>query len=283
MGSLGTYLRELRSAKDVSLDEVTRATRVGRAHLEALEAEDFASLPAPVFVKGFIRAYCEFLQADPAEALTRYRELIGDRARPAAGLAEPRAAGIGRGPVFVSVALLVVLGAALFILNSGRSTSPRQARTPAATAPSTAAPAVQTTSAPAPAAGAPEARRETAPGAASPDAPASAAPPAPLPPPVAQPAAAVPAAPATAVARPAQRLVVKALEPTWIRVQMDGSRTVEELLPAGATREWSAEKRFVITVGNAGGIALELNGRALPPIGAPGAVIRELALPADGG
>jgi hypothetical protein len=93
----------------------------------------------------------------------------------------------------------------------------------------------------------------------------------------------VPAAPATAVARPAQRLVVKALEPTWIRVQMDGSRTVEELLPAGATREWSAEKRFVITVGNAGGIALELNGRALPPIGAPGAVIRELALPADGG
>ncbi|HKZ07233.1 MAG TPA: DUF4115 domain-containing protein, partial [Methylomirabilota bacterium] len=91
------------------------------------------------------------------------------------------------------------------------------------------------------------------------------------------------AAPASAAARPGQRLVVKASEPTWIRVQMDGTRSVEELLPAGATREWSAEKRFILTVGNAGGISLELNGRALPPIGAPGTVIRELVLPADGG
>src|SRR5678815_5322454 len=83
MGSLGTYLRGLRSAKDISLDEVTRVTRVGRAHLEALEAEDLGSLPAPVFVKGFIRAYCEFLQTDPAEALSRYRELIGERSHAA--------------------------------------------------------------------------------------------------------------------------------------------------------------------------------------------------------
>jgi hypothetical protein len=125
MGSLGTYLRELRSAKDVSLDEVTRATRVGRAHLEALEAEDLASLPAPVFVKGFIRAYCEFLETDPGEALSRYRELTGDRSHTAStGHLDARGAGLGRGPVFVSVILLVVLGTALFILNSGRDSSP---------------------------------------------------------------------------------------------------------------------------------------------------------------
>jgi cytoskeleton protein RodZ len=274
MASLGTYLRELRSAKDVSLDEVTRATRVGRAHLEALEAEDLASLPAPVFVKGFIRAYCEFLQADAGEALGRYRELIGDRGRSAtAGTLEPRAAGIGRGPVFVSVILLVVLGAALFILNSGRSSPSRSARPPAAEAPATptsTAPAAPVTAAPEPA------RLEPA-------APPGVAPPAAMPLPVAAPATPGSPAPAAPAARPAQRLVVKALEPTWIRIQMDGGRTVEELLPAGAAREWSAEKRFVLTVGNAGGISLELNGRALPPVGASGAVIRELVLPADGG
>src|SRR5215468_6534365 len=237
MGSLGTYLRELRSAKDVSLDEVTRATRVGRAHLEALEAEDLASLPAPVFVKGFIRAYCEFLQTDPAEALSRYRELTGDRSHAAsAGHLDSRGAGLGRGPVFVSVILLVVLGTALFILNSGRNSSSRATRAPV---PSAAAPAA--------------------------------------------PPAATPVPRATAAPRGGQHLVAKAVEPTWIRVQIDGVRSVEELLPAGATREWSAEKRFVLTVGNAGGISLELNGRPLPPIGAPGAVIRELVLPADGG
>jgi cytoskeleton protein RodZ len=91
--------------------------------------------------------------------------------------------------------------------------------------------------------------------------------------------AAPPAPSAPAPARGPQRLVVKAIEPTWVRVQMDGDRSVEELLPAGASREWSAEKRFTLTVGNAAGVTLELNGRTLPPLGAPGAVIRELALP----
>ncbi|MEK8035258.1 MAG: DUF4115 domain-containing protein, partial [candidate division NC10 bacterium] len=69
---------------------------------------------------------------------------------------------------------------------------------------------------------------------------------------------------------------------TWIKVQMDGGGSVQELLPAGATREWSAEKRFVLTVGNAGGLQLELNGRTLPPLGERGAVIRELVLPQGG-
>jgi len=283
MGSLGTYLRELRSAKDVSLDEVTRATRVGRAHLEALEAEDLASLPAPVFVKGFIRAYCEFLQTDPAEALSRYRQLTGDRSHAAsAGHLDSRGAGLGRGPVFVSVILLVVLGSALFILNSGRNSSSRATRAPVPPAAAPAAPATPPVAMPLPrAAEAPRAQEvSTAPAPAPVAAPAAPAA-TPVPPPPA--ATSTSTGVSASAPRGGQHLVAKAVEPTWIRVQIDGVRSVEELLPAGATREWSAEKRFVLTVGNAGGISLELNGRPLPPIGAPGAVIRELVLPADGG
>jgi cytoskeleton protein RodZ len=270
MGSLGSYLRELRTAKGMSLDEVSRATRVGRAHLEALEAEELSALPAPVFVKGFIRAYCEFLQANPAEALGRYQALTGERSHAAALSApEPLGSGLGRGPVFVSVILLVVLGAALFLLNSGfRGEAPRAPRPSAvpstpAVAPSPSAPAAAQpapATAPTPAIGA--------------EPTAAAAPSAPMPP---IPVAAIP--PAAAPALGPQRLVVKAIETTWMRVQIDGDRSVEELLPAGATREWSAEKRFTLTVGNAAGVSLELNGRTLPPLGAPGAVIRELALP----
>ena len=77
-----------------------------------------------------------------------------------------------------------------------------------------------------------------------------------------------------------QRLIVRAVEPTWIRVQIDDARVVEELLAAGAQREWTSDRRFLLTIGNAGGIEIVLNGRPLPPLGASGAVIHRLSLPA---
>jgi cytoskeleton protein RodZ len=92
-----------------------------------------------------------------------------------------------------------------------------------------------------------------------------------------------PAAAAPAIAQAGvpemHRLVVKAVEPTWIRVQIDDARVVEELLAAGAQREWTSDRRFVLTIGNAGGIQIVLNGRALPSLGARGAVIHRLSLP----
>jgi hypothetical protein len=54
---------------------------------------------------------------------------------------------------------------------------------------------------------------------------------------------------------------------------------VEELLPAGASREWTTERRFVVTIGNAGGVEVTLNGKALPPLGGKGTVIQRLELP----
>jgi hypothetical protein len=73
--------------------------------------------------------------------------------------------------------------------------------------------------------------------------------------------------------------VIRAVEPTWIRVQPDDGRATEETLPPGASREWSAERRFLVTIGNAGGIEITLNGTALPPLGPKGAVIYRLELP----
>ena len=113
MGTLGGYLRELREAGGASLDEMARATRVGKRHLEALEAEELIELPAPVFVKGFIRAYCGFLQVSPDQALSRYQALLGE-AHPAQWTAAARAGAPvrRRGALvvsFVSTALSLLL------------------------------------------------------------------------------------------------------------------------------------------------------------------------------
>ena len=226
MSSLGIRLRELRLAKGVSLDDIARSTRVGRRHLEALESDSWGELPSPVFVKGFIRAYCEFLEASPDETLGLYREATGETVKPERVQSATHTPPSRRvGPLMVSLVLFIALGASLFALRIGLKSSPPPA------------PAVPVQPAPVPA-GEP---------------------------------------------RPAgQRLLIRAVEPTWIRVQVDEGQVAEELMQAGAVREWTAARRFVLTVGNAGGLEVDLNGRRIPALGAKGAVIQRLVLPAEG-
>lgn len=237
MQSLGTYLRELRTTRGLSLEELARTTRVGQNHLRALESDAFDELPAPVFAKGFIRAYCLALGVPPDEALSRYHEL----AVPALSRAAPppafRPEATGRWPVLVSFILLIVLGLALFLLN-----------------------VVREGRAPRPAPGGRAGVSVRAEGTAG--VPAS---PVKAPPPKGAPS----------------RLVARTTEPTWVRVETDDGKVVQELLPAGARREWVSGKRFILTIGNAGGITLELNGEPIPPLGARGAVIQRLVLPPE--
>ncbi len=248
MSSLGIRLRELREAKGVSIDDIARSTRVGRSHLEALETDSWGELPAPVFVKGFIRAYCEFLDASPNEALELYREASGERVKPervqsAVHTPPSRLAG----PLMISLVLFVALGASLFALRIGLKSSPR----PAVSGPDRGAAESAVSSLPVPVTTVP------------------AVPGQPVPVPADEP-------------KPAgQRLLIRAVEPTWIRVQVDEGQVAEELLQAGAVREWTAARRFVLTVGNAGGLEVDLNGRRIPALGARGAVIQRLVLPVE--
>lgn len=237
MQSVGSYLRELRTARGISLEEVARTTRVGQPYLQALESDAFERLPAPVFTKGFIRAYCLALGESPDEALSRYRELSGATTpAPSAVQVSFRPKARGHGPVLVSFILLLVLGLGLFLVVGlqGRWKKPVPAGSATASAPKRVSPA-----------------------------------PGPL---------------GTAMRQEEgarSRLVARATEPTWVRVQTDDGSVVQELLPAGATREWTSAKRFILTVGNAGGITLELNGQPIPPLGARGAVIQNLVIPAE--
>lgn len=277
--SLGAHLRALREAKGGSLEDMARSTRVGIRHLEALEDERLTDLPSPVFVRGFIRAYCVFLRENPEPALNRYEELAGTRsAEQAAGVpSRPRTSWAGSSLV-IGLVLLLILGVGLILVNlsvkksGGNSVSTAKTEV-ARPAPATPPPAPAPSSATAPVPRPPGPATATAP-TAPPTPPVAGEPVRPA-------AAAAPAAPRTssAPASGEQRLVIRAVEPTWIRVQTDEGRIAEELLPAGASREWAAERRFLLTIGNAGGVELTLNGRALPPLGPKGTVIQRLELP----
>lgn len=69
--SFGEALRRERELRGVSLEEIARKTRISRRYIEALEQERFESLPGRVFVRGFVRAYCECLGANAADFVER--------------------------------------------------------------------------------------------------------------------------------------------------------------------------------------------------------------------
>jgi hypothetical protein len=75
--------------------------------------------------------------------------------------------------------------------------------------------------------------------------------------------------------------VARAHEATWVSVRAADGVASQEMLEAGSVRQWQSAGRFTVTVGNAGGLTLELDGVALPPLGGQGQVVRDVRLPRE--
>jgi hypothetical protein len=57
---------------------------------------------------------------------------------------------------------------------------------------------------------------------------------------------------------------------THVRVLGDNKALLDGDLPAGETRHFFAHQQFEVTAGDSSAVLLELNGQAMPPLGAPG-------------
>jgi cytoskeletal protein RodZ len=72
METVGQYLRRHREAQQMSLEEVSRATRVPMPNLERIEADRFDELPGEVFARGFLKAYARSVGLSSKDVLARY-------------------------------------------------------------------------------------------------------------------------------------------------------------------------------------------------------------------
>ena len=70
--SFGELLRRERQLRGLSLRDAAAVTKVSIRFLEALECNDFDSLPGGAYNKGFLRAYSEFIGLDPEEMVNHY-------------------------------------------------------------------------------------------------------------------------------------------------------------------------------------------------------------------
>lgn len=66
--SFGQYLKALRLQKNLSIESIAEETKIRSDYLVALEAEDFDSLPQPVYILGYVRKLCSLYQVDAQRA-----------------------------------------------------------------------------------------------------------------------------------------------------------------------------------------------------------------------
>ncbi len=72
----GENLRKIREYLSLEADEVARETKIGRNNLSSIEEEDINSLPALVYLKGFLKAYAKVLGLDPYKVIEDYLAAI---------------------------------------------------------------------------------------------------------------------------------------------------------------------------------------------------------------
>ena len=75
-GELGGWLADSRLQIGLSVADLSRLLRIQQFYLEALEKEDFGSLPARPYVSGYVRSYALKVGLDPREANRRLQAAL---------------------------------------------------------------------------------------------------------------------------------------------------------------------------------------------------------------
>lgn len=70
--SVGYYLRRAREVREIELEDIAKKTKISVRFLKAIEEGKWHLLPGDVFVKGFIRAYAQFLGLNSDEIVEKY-------------------------------------------------------------------------------------------------------------------------------------------------------------------------------------------------------------------
>jgi len=72
----GIFLQKIRLYKNVSLKSLSDQTRISRFYLSAIETHDFDSLPAPVFLRGFVTQYARILRLQEKKVVDSFMKFF---------------------------------------------------------------------------------------------------------------------------------------------------------------------------------------------------------------
>ena len=72
MQTVGEYLKKERQARDLSVREISQATKISQCYLEFLERDEYGKLPQGPYIKGYISSYARLINVDVEQALKLY-------------------------------------------------------------------------------------------------------------------------------------------------------------------------------------------------------------------
>lgn len=301
--TVGAFLRHRRESRHETLNHVSQALRIRLPYLKAIEDDDWRSLPNSVYARAFLRSYAIHVEADPDRLLTRVEAALESRPGPDTPL-PPLPVGDrslpGGALIGASVLLAIAVYAGWYYFNVEQlrderivaalpdrlltelAPAERASLAPVAETPGPAvrAPGPELDPAPAPevdraASASTDAGNRVAAG-VSPGLPAIAAP-----------------APGDASARErtarsgaasvSEGIVFHAVRPTYIEVRSfeTGEVLVERMLRAGERYRAPDGRGLSLSVGDAGGLEITVDGVRIPPLGAAGAVMRHIPIDGD--
>ncbi len=274
---VGADLRETRERLGWTLPAVAASLRIRLPYLEAIEAGRFAELPGNAYAAGFVRTYAGAMGLDTDEISRRFRaEAAGVNRKTELTFPAPvPERGVPAGTVILlGVVLIIAAYVGWYRLSDDRQpTAEPVSPVPehlAALAPLPPPPASSASATSA--AGLPVTQPAPQPALPTPIL-------VPVPP-IASPTPAP--APTPAPSPDGTRIVVRAKADAWVQVRDKlGNVVFNRTMRAGETWPVPAKPALLLTVGNAGGTELLVDGVVAPSLGADGAVRSDLPLDAD--
>lgn len=249
-GSFGDWLRRQRELREISLRDIAERTKISLRYLEAMEADRFDLLPAPIFAKGFLREYARYVGLSPDDVVNHYLsvhhpEELADPKEDTKVRSRPKTVDPGPTPVrrtwswglLLALAglVLLVLVAVLAWFVDHRHKEPVSVNQ----APPIAAPPPVQVAAPPPVAAKP------------------------TPPP--------PSAPI--------QVSLDFNKDCWVEAVIDGGKSrLAELRIQGESLQLEAQKSIALTLGNAGVVDIRVNGYPLELNKKEGDVVRDLVI-----
>ncbi len=279
-------LKAIRESKGLTLKDIFEMTRISVVNLEAIENNALHLLPAPVYTKTFIKTYAKALGVDSKNILERYAKHLGTlntslpeepTKKTAPKINIPLRASIWSITALIFCSL-VFLSFALRDKTEMEVRAPAHQNDPAKLPDNARQPDGTNQKAPTAESSQAVQKPETAPLVSQQEGMRLTTTPMQL---------SVPT-PAAMIANekhrqsgasPLQyRLSITAKELTWIKIVSDHNPPYEILLKPGEKLDRSAAERFLLDIGNAGGIDAEFQGNSMGNLGKSGEVVH-LKLP----